>query len=236
MDVKTTFFQGSIKEEVCVEQPEGFEVHDRESHVCKLNKSLYGLKKAPWAWCKLSHSQMRELVSEFEMKDLGPMHYFLGLDVWKNPGESFLSQEKYVVKILERFGMVDYKPVTTPMELNFKKLCGSASRPELGNASEYCQLIRALMFLVNSRRDMCFTVNTLSQSMAEPHHIHLIGAKNLMRYLRGTITHGLRYNAGDVKLHDYSEVDWAGSLVGCKRTSGCYFSLVSPSISWMSRK
>ena len=50
MDVKTAFLHGSIKEEVYVEQLEGFEVHDQESHVCMLKKALYGLKQAPQAW------------------------------------------------------------------------------------------------------------------------------------------------------------------------------------------
>ena len=60
------------------------------------------------------------------MKDLGLMHYFLGLEVREKPGEIFLSQGKYVVKILERFSMVDCKLSTTPMEFDFKKLSGSA--------------------------------------------------------------------------------------------------------------
>eukprot|EP00253_Pinus_taeda_P016165 PITA_16165 len=148
----------------------------------------------------LIHECKRVLASKFEMKDLGLMHYFLGLEVWQKPGEIFLSQGKYVVKILERFGMVDCKPVTTMMELDFKKLSGSATEPILRNATEYCQLVGALMFLVNSRPDICFAVNTLSQHMVEPHHSHWIGAKNLLRYLRGTITHGLRYTVGDVRL------------------------------------
>jgi len=109
------------------------------------------------------------------------MHYFLRLKVWQKPGEIFLSQGKYVVKILERFGILDCKPVTSSMELNFKKLCGSAAGPELGNAFEYCQLIGALMFLVNSRPDICFADNKLSQYMVEPHHIHWIVAKYLLR-------------------------------------------------------
>ena len=78
----------------------------------------------------LTHKCKRELASELEM-DLGLMHYFLGLEVWQKPGEIFLSQGKYVVKILERFGMVDCKPMTTPMELDFKKLSGSVARPFL---------------------------------------------------------------------------------------------------------
>eukprot|EP00253_Pinus_taeda_P029205 PITA_29205 len=121
------------------------------------------------------------------------MHYFLGLEVWQKPWEIFLSQGKYVVKILERFGMVDCKPVTTSMELDFKKLSGGAAGPVLRNATEYCQLVGAFMFLVNSRPDIFFAVNTLSQHMVEPHHSHWIGAKNLLRYFRGTITHELRH-------------------------------------------
>ena len=69
------------------------------------------------------------------------------------------------MKILERFGMVNYKPATTSMELNFKKLCGSVVGPKLGNASEYHQLIGALMSLVNSHPNIFFPVNTLSQYM-----------------------------------------------------------------------
>jgi hypothetical protein len=70
------------------------------------------------------------------------MHYFLGLEVWQKPREIFLSQGKYVVKILERFGMVDCKPVTTSRILTFKKLYGSDVGPDLGNASEFHKLIR----------------------------------------------------------------------------------------------
>ena len=100
------------------------------------------------------------------------------------------------MKLLERFGIVYYKSVSTPMELNFKKLCGSATWPELGNPTEYRQLVGAMMFLVNSRLDVCFAVNNLSQHMVEPHHFHWVGAKNILRYLRGKINHGLRYTTG----------------------------------------
>jgi len=79
----------------------------------------------------LVHKCKRELASEFEMKDLGLMHYFLGLEVLQKPREIFLSQGKHVVKIMERFGMVQCKPVTTSMELDFKKLSGSTAGPVL---------------------------------------------------------------------------------------------------------
>ena len=85
----------------------------------------------------LIHQCKRELVADFQMKDLGLMHYFLGLEVWQRPGEIFLSQGKYIVKLLERFGMVDCKFVSTPMELNFKKLSSSATRPVLAIPTKY---------------------------------------------------------------------------------------------------
>eukprot|EP00253_Pinus_taeda_P017337 PITA_17337 len=165
----------------------------------------------------LIHKCKRELASEFEMKDLGMMHYFLGLEVWQKLGEIFLYQGKYVVKIFERFDMVDCKTVTTLMELDFKKLSSSAAGPILQNVIEYRQLIGALMFLVNSRPDICFVVNTLSQHMVEPHQTHWIGAKDMLIYLHGTITHGLRYTARDMRLHCYTNVDWAGNVVDRKR-------------------
>ena len=92
------------------------------------------------------------------------------------------------------------------------------------------------MFLVNSHPDICFVVNTLSQFMVEPHHIHWIVAKNLLRYLRGTITCGLRYSAENVRFHGYSNANISRSVVDHKSTSGCCFSLGFASISWMRRK
>ena len=64
----------------------------------------------------------KKLAAEFEMKDLGMMYYFLGLEVWKYPDEIFLNQGKYAVEILKRFGMIDCKSMTTPMKTNLKLL------------------------------------------------------------------------------------------------------------------
>jgi hypothetical protein len=173
MDVNTTFLNGVIEEETCIDKPEGFEVHNREFYVCRLRRVLYRIKKAPCSWYnrinnyflgmgftkseadsnlyyilvkgeplilvlyvddlfmigseKLIEDFKRDLVVEFEMKDLGMMHYFLGLEVWNKDGNIFLGHKKYVVEILKRFDMQDCKPMETPMVTNWKKIDSSMS-------------------------------------------------------------------------------------------------------------
>jgi hypothetical protein len=281
MDVKTAFLNGLIEEEVYIEQPLGFEVHGRESHVCRLKKALYGLKQAPRAWYsridaylqqlgfekseadpnlyfimvgedplilllyvddlfitgaeRLISSCKESLASEFEMTDIGLMHYFLGLEVWQEPGHIFLGQGKYVCDILSRFQMGDSRPMTTPMITNWKKL--HASESQLVDSTLYRQLIGSLMYLVNTRPDICFAVNTLSQFMVEPRRVHWVAAKHVLRYLCGTVDYGLDYHRGDgVRLVGYTDSDWAGCVSDRKSTSGCCFGLGSAVVSWFSRK
>eukprot|EP00253_Pinus_taeda_P024674 PITA_24674 len=112
----------------------------------------------------------RDLATEFEMKDIGLMHYFLGLEVWQEEGHFFLGQGKYIVDILSRFHMEDCRPMSTPMITNWKKL--HASDSELVDPTLYRQLIGSLMYLVNTRPDICFAVNTMSQFMCEPRKVH----------------------------------------------------------------
>jgi hypothetical protein len=281
MDVKTAFLNGLIEEEVYIEQPLGFEVHGRESHVCRLKKALYGLKQAPRAWYsridaylqqlgfeksgadpnlyfimvgedplilllyvddlfiigaeRLISSCKESLASEFEMTDIGLMHYFFGLEVWQEPGHIFLGQGKYVCDILIRFQMGDSRPMTTPMITNWKKL--HASESQLVDSTLYRQLIGSLMYLVNTRPDISFAVNTLSQFMVEPRRVHWVAAKHVLRYLCGTVDYGLDYHRGDgVRLVGYTDSDWAGCVSDRKSTSGCCFGLGSTVVSWFSRK
>ena len=69
----------------------------------------------------------RKLAAKFEMKDLGMMHYFLGMEVWQSTDGIFLRQGKYAVEILKRFGMMDYKAMATPMASNLKLLSDASS-------------------------------------------------------------------------------------------------------------
>jgi hypothetical protein len=90
----------------------------------------------------------KELAYEFDMKNLGLMHYYLGLKVWQKCGEVFLGQGKYAVKILQKFGMMDCKSMDTPMTKDIRKVRDSDSKTV--DPSLYRQLIGSLMYLVNT--------------------------------------------------------------------------------------
>ena len=103
----------------------------------------------------------------------------------------FLGHGKYVVDILKRFGMLEYKVITTPMASNLKLLCDVSS--EIVDAKMYRQMIGSLMYLTNTRPDICFAVNIVSQFLTDTKHVHLVAAKHVLRYLKGTIEYGLKY-------------------------------------------
>jgi hypothetical protein len=97
-------------------------------------------------------------------------------------------------------------------------------------------MIGSLMYLMNTRPDICFAVNTLSRYMVELRCVHLIAAKHVMRHLKGTIEYGLIYASyREISLQGFSDSDWADSVADWKSTSGCCFSMGSTMISWFSR-
>ena len=102
------------------------------------------------------------LAVEFEMKDLGLMHYFLGLEVWQRDGCFSIGQGKYAVEILKRFRMGDCKPMSIPLVSNWRKIDASVS--DRFHPTLYRQILRSLMYLVNTRPNISFAVNSLSSS------------------------------------------------------------------------
>ena len=102
-----------------------------------------------------------------------------------------MSQGKYANEILRRFHMEKCKPMQTPLAGNWRK--EDATSGEVVAATVYQQLVGSLMYLVNTRLDLCFAVNQLSQAMVQPTKLFWKAVKHVIRYLRGTSQYGLWY-------------------------------------------
>eukprot|EP00253_Pinus_taeda_P031157 PITA_31157 len=192
MDVKIAFLNGKIEEEVYIEPPKGFETFDRESHVCRLKRALYDLKQAPRAWYTRIDSYFTGLGFTKSEVDANLYHIMVeGMEVWQKHGEVFVSQGKYVNEILKRFHMEKCKPMQTPIAGNWRK--EDATSSEVVATTMYRQLVGSLMYLVNTRPDLCFAVNPLIQVMVQPTKMFWKAAKHVLRYLRGTSQYGLWY-------------------------------------------
>jgi hypothetical protein len=157
------------------------------------------------------------LASEFEMKYLGIIHYFLGLEVWKKTDDIFMCQGKYAIEILKRLEIMDCKSMPTPMVTNLKLL--SDTSLEIVDVTLYRQMIGLLMYLMDTMLDILFVVKNLSQYMVEPRGVHLIVEKHVLRYLKGMIDFGLQYVLDcKIILQDCVHSDWASSVTYRKST------------------
>ena len=118
------------------------------------------------------------------MKGMGIMHYFLGLEVWQGNEELFVYQGKYSIKILQRFCIESCKTMETPLATNWRK--EDVTLGEEVGATIYRQLVGSLMYLVNTRPDIYYVVNQLSQAMVRPTKLFWREAKHVLWYLKGT--------------------------------------------------
>eukprot|EP00253_Pinus_taeda_P028913 PITA_28913 len=133
----------------------------------------------------------KELGKSFEMTDLGYVHYYLGIEVTKHPKSIFLSQKKYIGDLLNRFGMTECNPFTTPMEQNLKLT--SIEGKEFEDATKYRQLVGSLNYLTTTRLDISFFVGILSRFMQKPCEGHWSAAKRVLKYLKGTQDLGIKH-------------------------------------------
>ena len=113
------------------------------------------------------------------MKDMGLLHYFPGLEIWQRDGEIFVSQGKYANEILGKFNMDSCKPMDTPLPGNWRK--EDATSREVVDATVYMQLVGSLTYLVNTRPNICYAVNQLSQAMVKPTKLFWKAGKHVLR-------------------------------------------------------
>ena len=281
MDVTTAFLNGMLEEEVYMKQPEGFEQKGQEDLVCRLKKSIYGLKQSPRCWNAVLDQHLKsnnlkqssadpciytstegetvivavyvddilittekektmrkinKLISErFEVKDLGILNSFLGVQVKMTSEGIWIGQSGYTKRVLDKFEMAETKPVFTPVDVS--QNLNSESTDSV-DKSFYQSAVGSLLYLLNwTRPDITFAVNNVARFTCNPTKEHWTAVKRVLRYLKGTIDYGITYTRDSKdNLVGYCDADWAGDVNDRKSTSGYVFTLAGAPVSWRSKK
>ncbi|BBN67442.1 transposable element gene [Prunus dulcis] len=251
LDVQNAFLHGFLTEDVYMRQPAGFVDSQYPNHVCKLQRHLepglngsvifyynLGFKNDDILVTGNNSSQVMMLIQRlgklFSMKDLGRLNYFLGIEATYEGSALHLTQKKYASDLLTRTGFADCKPISTPC-ISGQKLSLHGGEP-LVDPSEYRQVVGALQYLTITRPDLSYAVNQVCQFMHSPTTLHWQAVKRILRYLKATYDHGLRYKPGKLELNAYSDADYAGDPDTRHSTGGFCVYFGSNLISWSSKK
>ncbi|GKV11664.1 hypothetical protein SLEP1_g22904 [Rubroshorea leprosula] len=181
------------------------------------------------------HELNQFLNQKFEMKDLGPLSYILGLEVTSSDDGCLLSQAKYAFDLISKAGLIDSKIASTPFEPNawLTPMDGSPLR----DPTVYRQLVGSLVYLTVTRPDIAYAVHIVSQFMTSPRFTHYATVLHIIRYVKGTLFHGLHFSAhSSLVLCAYFDADWAGDPTDRKTTIGYCLFFRDSFISWRSKK
>jgi len=282
LDVLTAFLNGILKEDVYMHQPPGFVKPGYEHLVCKLHRSLYGLKQSPRAWYARLHAALlawnliqstsdpnfyfahigkdtiallvyiddilltgssSQLITQlklhlhqtFNMKDLGPIRRYLGVQFERSPTGLHMHQREYALSILHQFSMDECSPSLTPLPEGIILSKDSATPPV--DATLYRMLVGKLIFLTKTRPDLTYAVSVVSRFMQNPQEAHLQAAKHILRYVRRYPDLGLFFKQGEEnRLCGYTDADY-GQDIDDRISVGAYiFYLGNSPISWNSKK
>lgn len=172
----------------------------------------------------------------FELKDMGKLTYFLGLQVHCKPnGDIFVNQSKYIKDLIHKAGMDSCKPATTPCKPHQQLL--DAEDTILTDPTLYRSLVGSLQYLTFTRPDIVYAVNSVCQFMSSPTEVHLASVKRILRYLQGTIQHGILYSLDTVlHLNAFSDSDWAADLNTRRLVTDYVVILGNNPISWQSKR
>lgn len=184
----------------------------------------------------------QELSKSFDMKDLGPARKILGISISRDrkARKLWLSQEKYIEKVLERFRMENAKSVSTPlathMKLSVKQSPSTDKEKEEMKNVPYSSAVGSLMYaMVCTRPDIAHAVGVVSRFLSKPGREHWNAVKWILRYLRGTSGLKLCFGGGESVLTGYTDSDMAGDIDTFRSTSGYLTTFAGGAVSWQSR-
>ncbi|GJZ52572.1 putative ribonuclease H-like domain-containing protein [Tanacetum coccineum] len=235
MHVKSDFIYGKIKEKVYVCQPLGFEDPNFPDRVYKVEKALYDDIIFGSTKKKLCTEFKKMMLKKFQMSFMGELIFFLGLQVKQKEDGIFISQDKYVTKILKKIGFSNVKTVNTPMETH-KPLLKDADGEDV-DEHMYRSMIGSLMYLTSSRPNIMFAICVRTRFQVNLKVSYLYVVKGIFRYLKGQPKLGLWYlKDSPFDLVAYTDSDYAGASLDRKSTTGgCQF-LGCRLISWQCKK
>ncbi|KAL0454718.1 UNVERIFIED_CONTAM: Retrovirus-related Pol polyprotein from transposon RE1 [Sesamum latifolium] len=218
-----------------MQPPKGYQVPPGQ--VCRLKRSLYGLKQASRQWnqeftdklqtygfIQSSHGYCLFIKDElFTIKDLGSAKYFLGLELARSAQGLILTQTKYIKDLVSDTGLSNAKATTTPLPTGIK-FSADAGNP-IAEPEVYRRLIGRLLYLGYSRLDILHASQQLSQFLQFPCQQHWDAAMHLVKYLKGTPYKGLFFPTDNtLSLKAYCDADWAACVDSRRSLTGsCIF-------------
>ncbi|PKU73330.1 Retrovirus-related Pol polyprotein from transposon TNT 1-94 [Dendrobium catenatum] len=177
---------------------------------------------------------LMNLHARFNMRNLGKLSQFLGITAVKTEQGLLLHQQRFAHTILERAGMLNCKPVSTP--ICTKESPSSSPSPDFANPLLYRQLVGSLQYLTLTRPDIAYAVNRACQYMHKPTDQHFHSLKRILRFIKGSLNFGLPLSRESIILTSYVDSDWAGDHQDRKSTSGYCTFLGNSVVAWSVKK
>nr|GEX45626.1 hypothetical protein [Tanacetum cinerariifolium]GEX46100.1 hypothetical protein [Tanacetum cinerariifolium] len=232
MNVKSDFLYGKIEEEVKIDKTLFIKRHKSDILLVPVyvDDIIFSLTKKElcFAFKKLMHEK-------FQMSSMGELTFFLELQVKQRKDGTFISQDKYIAKILKKFGFTEVKTVSTPMETQ-KPLLKDEDGEEV-DVHMYRSMIGSFMYLIFLRPDIMFAVCAYARYQVNLKVSHLYSMKRISRYLKGQPKLGIWYpKDSPFNLVAYTDSDYARASLDKKSTTKGYQFLRCRLISWQCKK
>jgi len=179
------------------------------------------------------------LGSQFMIKDLGELKFFLGIEIVETSVGLCLSQRKYCLDLLHEYGLLSSKPVNTPLDMNAVITSKGINSDDhlIENVTEFQKIVGKLIYLTNTRPDISYTVHVISRFMQAPRMSHFKLALRVLRYLKGVPGLGILIPKGNsLVLSAWSDADWGKCLDTRRSVTGYAIFLGKSLISWKSKK